>query len=98
MDQKNVNNLPKELFKPLVRKEDTSEKISRPSRTFGQNARRTLFKNIPAMISLVVLILIIIMSIIGPFMNKYGSNDQNLDHAKNAASCPWIRESILVRF
>ncbi|MCU9602269.1 oligopeptide ABC transporter permease [Pallidibacillus thermolactis] len=92
MDQKNVNNLPKELFKPLVRKEDTSEKISRPSRTFGQNARRTLFKNIPAMISLVVLILIIIMSIIGPFMNKYGSNDQNLDHAKMPPRVPGLEK------
>ncbi|NCU18655.1 oligopeptide ABC transporter permease [Pallidibacillus pasinlerensis] len=90
MDNKNLNNLPKELFKPLVNQENTSEKISRPSRTFGQNARRTLFKNIPAMISLTLLILIILMSIIGPFMNSYGSKDQKLEHAKLPPRVPGL--------
>jgi oligopeptide transport system permease protein len=76
------NNLPKELFKPLERKEDTSELISRESRTFFQNARRTLLKNVPAMVSLFLLIFITVMSIFGPGMNEYGYDDQDLTRAK----------------
>ena len=83
-----TKNLPKELFKPLVKKEDTSEKISRPSRTFWQDARRTLFKNKPAMISLITLIFIIIMSIVGPYMNEHGNDDQLLSRAKMPPHAP----------
>lgn len=82
MENNNQNNIPKELFKPLVRKEDTSEKISSPSRTFGQDARRTLFKNKPAMFSIVLMVLIIFMSIFGSFMNQYGFDDQDLSRTK----------------
>ena len=77
-----INNPPKELFVPLKREEDTSERISRPSRTFMQDAARTLFKNKPAMISLFLLIFIIFMSIFGPYMNDYGYDDQDLSKAK----------------
>lgn len=92
MENKNLNNIPKDLFKPLVKKEDTSETISRPSRTFGQEARRTLFKNKPAIISLILLILIIIMSIIGPHMTKYGNDDQNLNRAKLPPHAPLLEK------
>lgn len=76
------NKLPKELFEPLEKTEDTSETISSPSRTFMQDAMRTLFKNKLAMISLVILVLIIIMAFVGPAMNKFGYNDQDLNRAK----------------
>lgn len=76
------NNLPQELFEPLEVEENTSEKISAPSRTFGQDARRTLFKNKTAMASLFVLIFIILLSLIGPSMNEYGYDDQDLSRAK----------------
>jgi oligopeptide transport system permease protein len=82
MDNKNQNNIPKELFKPLVREEDTSEKISSPSRTFSQDARRTLFANKMAMFSIFVLIFIIIMSVVAPIFNEYGNDDQDLSRAK----------------
>ncbi|GAA0491844.1 ABC transporter permease [Salinibacillus aidingensis] len=89
-NQYNENNLPEELFEPIERTEDTSEKISRESRTFWQDARRTLFKNIPAMLSLFVLIAIIIMSFVGPGMNKYGYNDQDLSVSKMPARVPGL--------
>lgn len=92
MENKNVNNLPKDLFKPLVRKEDTSEFISRPSRTFGQDARRTFFKNKPAVISLILLIIIILMSIFGPHMNEYGNDEQNLARAKMPPHAPVLEK------
>ena len=71
MDKNNLNNIPKDLFVPLVRKEDTSDKISAPSRTFFQDAKRTLFNNKPAVFSMILILLIIIMSIAGPWMNRF---------------------------
>lgn len=90
------NNLPQELFEPLEKKEDTSEIISTPSRTFGQDARRTLFKNKTAMASLIVLLSIVILSLVGPLMNDYGYDDQDLNrakmppHVKALENIPWL--------
>ncbi|CEE03235.1 peptide/nickel ABC transporter permease [Caldibacillus thermoamylovorans] len=92
MENNNLNNLPKDLFKPLVRKEDTSETISKPSRTFGQEAKRTFFKNKPALISLMLLVIIIIMSIVGPHMTEYGNDDQNLSRAKLPPHAPVLEK------
>jgi len=88
MDNKNQNNIPKDLFKPLVREEDTSEKISSPSRTFGQDARRTLFANKMAMVCIFLLVVIILMSIFGPMFNKYETDDQDLSRAKMPPRVP----------
>ena len=88
MEKNNLNKIPKELFVPLDRKEDTSDKISAPSRTFLQDARRTLLKNKPAVFSIFILLLIIVMSIVGPMMNKYGSDDQELSRAKMPPRVP----------
>ena len=88
----NLNHLPKDLFKPLEKKEDTSEKISAPSRTFGQNARRTLLKNKPAMVSLFLLIFTIFMSIVGPWMNEYEMDGQNLERAKLPPRVPLLED------
>src|SRR5699024_12515881 len=76
------NKVPKDLLVPMERKEDESEKISGPSRTFMQDARRTFFKNIVAMISVVLMLFIGIMSIFGPGMNEHGLDDQDLSRAK----------------
>jgi oligopeptide transport system permease protein len=88
MDKNNLNKIPKDLFVPLVRKEDTSEKISAPSRTFMQDARRTLLGNKPAVFSLFLILLIIVMSIVGPWMNEFGSDDQDLKRAKMPPRIP----------
>nr|WP_309101849.1 oligopeptide ABC transporter permease [Fredinandcohnia onubensis] len=88
MDKNNLNNIPKDLFVPLVRKEDTSEKISAPSRTFFQDAKRTLLGNKPAVFSMILILFIIIMSIVGPWMNDFGSDDQDLKRAKMPPRVP----------
>ncbi|WP_138416438.1 oligopeptide ABC transporter permease [Aquibacillus sediminis] len=85
MDKKN---LPKDLFVPATKRDDTSEKISRPSRTFLQDATRSLFKNIPAIASIIVLMLVILLSAIGPSFNEYGLDDQELERAKMPARVP----------
>ncbi|SDM99010.1 oligopeptide ABC transporter permease [Bacillus sp. OK048] len=88
MEKNNLNNIPKDLFVPLVRKEDTSEKISAPSRTFFQDAKRTLFSNKPAVFSMFLIALIIILSIVGPWMNNFGSDEQDLKRAKMPPRVP----------
>lgn len=75
MDQ---NKIPKELLQPLEREEDTSEKIGKPSRTFLQDATRTFLKNKLAIVSVIILVIIMVMSFIGPGMNEYGYNDQDV--------------------
>ena len=88
MDKNNLNKIPKDLFVPLVRKEDTSEKIFAPSRTFFQDAKRTLFNNKPAVFSMFLILFIIIMSIAGPWMNNFGSDEQDLKRAKMPPRIP----------
>ncbi|MEC1521936.1 ABC transporter permease [Neobacillus niacini] len=88
MDKNNLNNIPKDLFVPLVRKEDTSDRISTPSRTFFQDAKRTLFNNKPAVFSMILILFIIIMSIVGPWMNSFGSDEQDLKRAKMPPRVP----------
>ncbi len=88
MDKNNLNKIPKDLFVPLVRKEDTSEKISAPSRTFFQDAKRTLLSNKPAVFSMFLIALIIILSIVGPWMNNFGSDEQDLKRAKMPPRVP----------
>ncbi|RKQ33439.1 oligopeptide ABC transporter permease [Oceanobacillus halophilus] len=78
----------KDLLVPMKQKEDTSEKISSPSRTFLQDARRTFFKNKLAVVSMITLVLIIIMSFVGPGMNDHGIDDQDLSRAKLPARVP----------
>lgn len=48
-----------------------SEKINRPSMSYWQDARRRLKQNKVAMIALVLLIIIAIMTVIGPHMAKF---------------------------
>lgn len=82
MAENNKNEPPKDLLVPLKRKNDTSEEISGERRTFMQDARRTFFKNKIAVLSLILLLLIIIMSVVGPSMNDYSMDGQDLSRAK----------------
>lgn len=73
----NKEKIPLELFEPAESKQDREE-ISKPARTFMQDAMRTLVKNKQAMLAMIILVLIIILSLVGPLMNNYGYNDQDL--------------------
>lgn len=91
MEQNNKpNDAPKELFVPLERTEDTSEKLTGPPRSFLQDARRTFFKNKFAVVSIILLLIIIVMSIVGPYFNKFGMDDQQLTRAKMPPRVPVI--------
>ncbi|MEQ6375493.1 ABC transporter permease [Bacillaceae bacterium S4-13-58] len=79
MENKNID---KNLFVPAKKRDDESDKISRPSRTFLQDVTRSIVRNIPAISSIIILLIIIIMSFAGPSMNDYGFDDQDLSRAK----------------
>ncbi|WP_010648489.1 oligopeptide ABC transporter permease [Oceanobacillus massiliensis] len=91
MEKDNQNNIPKELLVPLKSQEDTSEKISGPSRTFLQDARRTFFKNKLALFFSAIILVIVIMSIIGPGMNDHQLDDQDLSRAKMPPYAPVLK-------
>ncbi|GAA5416639.1 hypothetical protein Pryu01_01677 [Paraliobacillus ryukyuensis] len=70
------------LFVLTEDNQQSNEKINRPVTTFLQDAFRSLRRNVAAMISLVVLIIIIVMAAFGGQMNEYDSTTQNLSWAK----------------
>ncbi|GAB6172057.1 dipeptide ABC transporter permease DppC [Paradesulfitobacterium aromaticivorans] len=66
------------LFDPVAKQVTQEEKLTRPSITYWQDAWRRLKKNKFAMAGFVFLIGITLLAIIGPFLQKYGYEVQNL--------------------
>ncbi len=56
-------------------KNDFEEK----SYTYVQDAVRRLKKNKVAMFGLIIIVLMLLLAVMGPYFSKYGQNDQNLD-------------------
>lgn len=79
MDNKKLN---KDLFVPAKTEEDKSEEISRPSLTYWQDAWIRLRKNKGAIFGMVVILLITLMAIVGPYINPEGLDDQELGLSK----------------
>ncbi|GLC28724.1 ABC transporter permease [Clostridium omnivorum] len=52
-------------------KDKKANEIVRPSETYWQDAKRRLKENKVAMISLVVIILVLVMAVVGPFISKF---------------------------
>lgn len=66
------------LFKPVVKQVEEQGKFTRPSVTFWKDAWRRLKKNKFAMFGLFCLMAITFMALIGPFLQSYGYEVQNL--------------------
>ena len=62
-------NLDKSMFQHVGKNLNEAQKIKRPSMSYLEDAMRRLKKNIPAMISFWILVILIIMSIIGPIIS-----------------------------
>ncbi|MBS4172046.1 oligopeptide ABC transporter permease [Bacillus sp. FJAT-49736] len=67
-----------EKFQPAHIDASKGEVIEKPSLTFWQDAWLRVRKNKGAIVSMVLLILLIIMALIGPHINDYGFNKQDL--------------------
>lgn len=75
-----------ELFSRIDFTHDTSYDIVRPSTTYWQDAWRRLKKNKMAMAGLVMVCIIAITAIFGPFFTKYSYSDQKLEWANQPPS------------
>src|SRR5690606_6082711 len=75
--------LPAEAFEPAPRRDADAEAIARPSLSYWQDAWLRLRKNWLAMTGLIILILLTVMAIFGPYMVEYTYYEQNLETGKN---------------
>lgn len=70
--------VPNELFRPLDRREFNAEQISRPTVTYWRDAWRRLKQNKLAMAGLVLILLLVVMAIVGPYLSPYSYEHQDL--------------------
>lgn len=68
-----------EMFQPADLAQSESEKISENVVSVWRDATRRFFQNKGALASLVILTLIILLAIFGPYFNHYGANTQDLN-------------------
>ena len=73
----------KSLYQPITVNSAEAERISRPQLSYGKDVMRRFFKNKAALISTILLLIIVLMSIIGPMMVQY---DYRTTDTKLAAS------------
>ncbi|CAH2714949.1 Oligopeptide transport system permease protein OppC [Neobacillus rhizosphaerae] len=84
-----------EMFLPAKSRSST-EQISRPANTYWQDVWRRFRKNKAAFTGLILITLILLLAIFGPYANHYGYDEQNLSRANLPAkipileSFPWI--------
>lgn len=75
-----------ELFKKLDFQLDTSYDLGRPSTTYWQDVWRRLRKNKLAIAGLIVVTVVALLAILGPFFTAYSYSDQNLQIANQSPS------------
>lgn len=74
----------KKDFTFVEKKDNKTNDIVRPSETYWQDAKRRLKENKVAMVSLVVIILILILAITGPYISKFDYATNNLLNANRS--------------
>ncbi|MDQ0230604.1 oligopeptide ABC transporter permease [Metabacillus malikii] len=77
MDLKKIS---KDKFAPAQIDANKSEEINKPSLNYWQDAWLRVRKNKGAIVSLFILAIITIMALVGPHLNSYGVDEQNLKH------------------
>ncbi|CAG7914278.1 oligopeptide ABC transporter permease [Mammaliicoccus sciuri] len=80
--------MPAESFVLHGRDKVVEEKFERKSRTFWQDAWKQLVGNRLAIVGLVFLILLTVISLVGPLMNDHKFSDQNVAHANLPPKIP----------
>ncbi len=65
-----MERMDKEMFTHVGKNLEAAQKIKRPSMSYLQDALRRLIKNKPAIFSFWILVIMIIMSIVGPVISK----------------------------
>lgn len=83
----------KERFQPAHILDAEAEKINRPSLTFLQDSWLRIRKNKAALVSLIVLALVIIMAIVGPYLSQNLGPEHNINRqiTENASLPPKVQ-------
>jgi len=68
-----------DMFQPVPRSEQDAEQIKRPSISYWSDVWRRLKENKLAMTGLIIIVILIIMAIIGPYLNEYEYYEQNFE-------------------
>ncbi|MBM7644025.1 oligopeptide transport system permease protein [Scopulibacillus daqui] len=82
--------LTEDMFQTAELDAGKNEEIAGESTSFWKDAMRRLVKNKAAVVSAIVIVFLIIMSIFGPMMNKYGYDDQDLSRANLPPKIPFL--------
>lgn len=85
MDKEKLN---KDLFVPAKNDEHKREEISRPSLSYWQDAWIRLRKNKGAIFGIVMLLLIGLLSLVGPHLNENDAYQQDLGHSRMPPRVP----------
>lgn len=80
--------LPDELFELVQVDERKLESITRPQLTFWQDAWRRLCKNKASFAGLIMIGIILVFALFGPYMSGFGFNDQNITRANLPPKIP----------
>lgn len=78
MADSNEEGITEDQFRPVEVKREEKEEIGTEAISFGKDAFRRLIKNKAALVSAVIIFLIAIMAIAGPYMNKWNYKEQEL--------------------
>lgn len=78
MADRESQEITEDMFRPATIQVEEKEEIASEAISYGRDAMRRLVKNKPAMISGLIIFFITIMAFVGPHMNKWGVNDQEL--------------------
>lgn len=84
----NLDKLPAGSFNRITIDSSAAERISKPSLSFWQDAWLRIRKNKAAIVSIVILLLIIIMSFVGPMLSPHDAETQTLTHANLPPKVP----------
>ncbi|MDN7226173.1 ABC transporter permease [Planococcus liqunii] len=88
----NLEKLPKGSFDRIKVDTKQAERISKPSVSFWQDAWHRLKKNKGAIASLILFLLIVIMSFVGPMISPYEPNAQTITHANLPPKIPGLEK------
>lgn len=78
MAETNKKEITQEQFRPVTIETEEKEEIGTEAISFGRDAWRRLVRNKAALISAIVIFIIVVMALAGPYMNKWDGNDQEL--------------------
>ncbi|GGE72143.1 oligopeptide transport system permease protein [Priestia taiwanensis] len=90
--------LSKDLFEVVNNGVGQNEVIARPSLTYWQDVKRRLFKNKGATVGLIIVIILALLAIFGPYMTGHNSADQDLSRAKVPPKIPVLENVSFLPF